>query len=115
MVAAERGRRQHAKRLKIRTVCTFTGAGTLMDSLGSEAARRRLPELLHRAEQGESILIRRRGQPVAALVPAQGGGALQTFNPGLLALRGSGSGCWDQATGSSDAADVVHKLRSEWD
>ncbi|EAQ70240.1 prevent-host-death family protein [Synechococcus sp. RS9909] len=86
-----------------------------MDSLGSEAARRRLPELLHRAEQGESILIRRRGQPVAALVPAQGGGALQTFNPGLLALRGSGSGCWDQATGSSDAADVVHKLRSEWD
>jgi prevent-host-death family protein len=86
-----------------------------MDSLGSEAARRRLPELLHRAEQGESILIRRRGQPVAALVPAQGAGALRAINPGFLTLRGSGSGCWDQATGSSNPADVVRKLRSEWD
>lgn len=78
-----------------------------METLGSEAARRRLPELLERARQGQQTLIQRHGVPVAALVPLdqrhQGG------RQSLLALRGSGRGCWHQ-----DAGELVEALRQEW-
>lgn len=38
--------------------------------MGTLEAKTRLSELLQRAERGEEILIMRRGQPVAKLVPA---------------------------------------------
>ena len=78
-----------------------------MESLGSEAARRRLPELLHRAEQGESTVINRRGAPVAALVPIHQS-PVRT-NPGLLNLRGSGQHCW-----GAKVSEAIEHLRQEW-
>ena len=78
-----------------------------MESLGSEAARRRLPELLHRAEQGESTVINRRGTPVAALVPIDQSPALA--NPGLMNLRGSGQHCW-----GTNVSETIEHLRQEW-
>ena len=75
-----------------------------MLSLGAEEARRRLPELLKRAEAGEQTLIQRHGQPVAALVPLH-----QRFTPqrqALLSLRGSGFGLWGpQASGPQQAGN----------
>ncbi|MCP9911820.1 type II toxin-antitoxin system Phd/YefM family antitoxin [Cyanobium sp. BA20m-14] len=41
-------------------------------SLGVEAARKRLPELLERAAAGERIVIQRHRTPMAALVPLAG-------------------------------------------
>jgi prevent-host-death family protein len=41
-----------------------------MTSIGSFEAKTHLPELLERVAKGERILITRRGQPVAMLVPA---------------------------------------------
>jgi prevent-host-death family protein len=40
-----------------------------MTSVGSLQAKTQLPELLERVVRGEKILITRRGQPVAMLVP----------------------------------------------
>ncbi len=40
-----------------------------MTSVGSFEAKTRLPELLKRVARGEKILITRRGEPVAMLVP----------------------------------------------
>jgi prevent-host-death family protein len=40
-----------------------------MKSVGSFEAKTHLPELLERVAKGEKILITRRGQPVAMLVP----------------------------------------------
>jgi prevent-host-death family protein len=40
-----------------------------MTSIGSFEAKTHLPELLQRVAKGESILITRRGEPVAMLVP----------------------------------------------
>ena len=41
------------------------------ESFGVEDARKRLPELLERASQGERLVIRRHSKPLAALVPLQ--------------------------------------------
>jgi prevent-host-death family protein len=41
-----------------------------MDEIGAFAAKNRLGALLDRVEQGEEIVITRRGKPVAKLVPA---------------------------------------------
>jgi len=79
-----------------------------VETLGAEAARRRLPELLDKAERGIQTVIQRHGVPIAALVPLE-----QRLEPGrssLLSLRGSGKGCWQQ-----DAAQFVDELRSEWE
>jgi prevent-host-death family protein len=43
-----------------------------MTTVGSFEAKTHLPELLVRVAKGESILITRRGQPVAVLVPPPG-------------------------------------------
>ena len=62
--------------------------------LGADEARKRLPELLKRAEAGEQTLISRHNKPVAALVPLH-----QRFTPqrqALASLRGSGNGLWDR-------------------
>ena len=42
-----------------------------MTTIGSYEAKTHLPELLERVAKGEKILITRRGQPVAMLVPPQ--------------------------------------------
>jgi len=42
-----------------------------MTSVGSYEAKTHLPELLERVARGERILITKRGQPVAMLVPAE--------------------------------------------
>ena len=78
-----------------------------MEALGSEAARRRLPELLELARQGKQTVIQRHGVPVAALVPLDQ--RHQGSRLSLLALRGSGRGCWRQ-----EASAVVDALRQEW-
>ena len=69
-------------------------------SFGVEAARRRLPELLERAAAGERIVIRRHRTPLAALVPLAGQAPTdpslrQRQVQSLMALQGSGRGCWD--------------------
>ena len=42
-----------------------------MSSVGAYEAKTHLPELLDRVEQGERIVITRRGVPVAVLVPVE--------------------------------------------
>ena len=68
---------------------------------GVEEARRRLPELLSRAAQGERFVICRHQQPLAALVPL--GDPAQADPPrrqtqiqALMSLQGSGRHCWDR-------------------
>jgi len=78
-----------------------------MESLGSEAARQRLSELLERARRGEPTVIQKHGVPVAALVPIE-----QIPRPRrapLRALRGTGAGCW-----GDEAARFVDQLRHDW-
>jgi prevent-host-death family protein len=41
-----------------------------MDDIGAFEAKTHLSELLDRVEQGEELVITRRGRPVARLVPA---------------------------------------------
>ena len=70
-------------------------------SLGVEAARRRLPELLDRAARGERIVISRHHQPIAALVPLSEQALAdpqrrQRRVQALLQLQGSGRHCWDR-------------------
>lgn len=69
------------------------------ETLGVEEARRRLPELLSRAQTGATTLISRHGRPVAALTPL--GGRIpadpmlrQRRLQALLNLKGSGKDCW---------------------
>ena len=67
------------------------------ETVGAEAARKRLPELLERALLGKQTLISRHGQSVAALVPLN-----QRMLPQrqiLLGLRGSGRHCWQAENG----------------
>jgi len=80
-------------------VTTSPDALNADDALGVEETRRRLPELLNRAQAGATTLISRHGRPVAALVPL--GGRIPT-DPmlrqrrlqELLNLQGSGKSCW---------------------
>jgi len=44
-----------------------------MKEIGAFAAKNRLGTLLDRVEQGEEVVITRRGKPVARLVPARPG------------------------------------------
>ena len=78
------------------------------ETLGVEEARRRLPELLSRAQTGATTLISRHGRPVAALTPL--GGRIpadpmlrQRRLQALLNLKGSGKDCW---TGKAAPAAV---------
>jgi antitoxin (DNA-binding transcriptional repressor) of toxin-antitoxin stability system len=70
------------------------------NALGVEEARRRLPELLERAAAGERFVIQRHRTPMAALVPLAGRAPTdprlrQLQVQSLMALQGSGRGCWD--------------------
>ena len=78
-----------------------------MLELGAENARRRLPELLERAHNGEQAIITKRGVPYAAIVPTD-----QRPEPAgetLLDLMGTGKGLWGDELGA-----WVDKLRDEW-
>jgi len=60
-------------------------------TVGSYDAKTRLPELLRRVEQGESITITKHGKPVADLVPTGSApeGDIQSVIEGIFALRKS--------------------------
>lgn len=45
-----------------------------MREVGSYEAKTHLPELLKAVEQGETIVITRRGAPIARIVPVEQGG-----------------------------------------
>ena len=66
-----------------------------VSTLGVEAARKRLPELLERAAAGERIVIQRHRTPMAALVPLAGQAPTDPSLrrrqvQSLLGLQGSG-------------------------
>jgi len=67
-----------------------------MDSIGVEEARRRLPELLNKAEAGEQTIIRRHNKAIAALVPIWQRPSPQKRN--VLSLRGTGLQTWPATT-----------------
>ncbi|MFV0303230.1 MAG: type II toxin-antitoxin system Phd/YefM family antitoxin [Paracoccus sp. (in: a-proteobacteria)] len=58
-----------------------------MREVGAFEAKTHLSELLAAAEAGESVLITRRGTPVARLVPAGGGDRRQAALARMAALR----------------------------
>lgn len=78
------------------------------NSLGIEQARAQLPSIVAQAHAGKVSVVTRHGKPYAAIVPMDMLPTTQRRS-GLLALRGSGKGLWDQA-----AASEVKKLREEW-
>jgi prevent-host-death family protein len=43
----------------------------MLEEIGSYEAKSKLPELLRRAESGETVTITNRGKPVADLVPSR--------------------------------------------
>ncbi len=65
-----------------------------MESIGTTDVETRLPELLARAERGESFVITRQGQPVARLVPGTepAAGRRAQAAETLRSLRGSLAG-----------------------
>lgn len=79
------------------------------EKIGSEAARRQLPELLERAHGGEPCIIMKRGKAYAVLAsPDQC--RIPSSQGGLLGLRGSGAGLWGE-----EPADNVAAMRDEWE
>ncbi|HUO66232.1 MAG TPA: type II toxin-antitoxin system prevent-host-death family antitoxin, partial [Gammaproteobacteria bacterium] len=66
-----------------------------------------LPKLLEAAEAGHATVITRRGEPVAALVPADAYTAYRQQS--LLPIAGTGRGLWGR-----DSARVLRRLRDEW-
>jgi antitoxin (DNA-binding transcriptional repressor) of toxin-antitoxin stability system len=73
---------------------------------GVESARRHLPELLERANRGESVIITKHGKPYATLVEPQSAGRRRGS---FARLRGSGKGLWGR-----DPARAIDALRDEW-
>ena len=81
-----------------------------MSTLGIEASRRRLPELVAAAHRGETTLITRHGQPYAALVPIDQADTKRDPPVSLLALKGcAAGGLW-----GAEPARTVADLRDEW-
>ena len=80
--------------------------GTAMTTAGVEEARKRLPELLTRANRdGAVTIVTKRGVPYAAIVPVS---HVVRGVRGLTALRGSARGCY------GEAARYVDRMRDEW-
>lgn len=79
-----------------------------MESLGIEATRRRLPELVAAAREGKTTLITRHGRPLAALVPVDDV-ARRRLPTAMRDLRGCATGAWGE-----DPARAVEGLRDEW-
>jgi antitoxin (DNA-binding transcriptional repressor) of toxin-antitoxin stability system len=81
--------------------------GRKPDTKGVEEARKALPAILDAAAQGRITVITRRGNAVAAVIPANG---VATARPAsLLALAGTGKGLWGR-----DAARTIAAQRDEW-
>ena len=81
----------------------YSFRGTVMTTAGVEEARKRLPELLSRANRdGAVTIVTKRGVPYAAIVP------VSHVVRGLTALRGSARGRY------GDAARYVDRMRDEW-
>ena len=80
-------------------------SGRKVDTKGVEEARNTLPAILDAAAQGHVTIITRRGNAVAAVVPASG--ALRPTS--LLTVSGTGKGLWGR-----DPAAAVARLRDEW-
>ena len=78
-----------------------------MNQAGAEEARKRLPELIDRAERdGTVTIVTKRGVPCAAIVPLS---HLQRGRtPKLTALRGSAAGCY------GDVAGYIDESRRSW-
>lgn len=81
-----------------------------METLGIEATRKRLPELVAAAREGKTTLITRRGKACAAIVPASIA-QVEGFSPlAMLQLRGSARGVW-----SRHRERDIATLRDEWE
>ena len=81
-----------------------------MATLGIEATRRRLPELVAAANRGEKTVITKHGRPYAALVPVELVDEVSRKRPAaLLALQGQASGLW-----GGEPSCTVDELRKEW-
>lgn len=78
-----------------------------MKQIGSEQARRRLPELLEKAHRGEPTLITKREKPYAALVPVS---EVRKHGLEFLALRGTGKDVW-----TLEPTEEIRRLRDEWE
>jgi antitoxin (DNA-binding transcriptional repressor) of toxin-antitoxin stability system len=76
-----------------------------IETKGVEEARNTLPAILDAAAQGRITIITRRGNAVAAVVPASG--AVKPTS--LLTLAGTGKGLWGRKS-----AGTVARLRDEW-
>lgn len=74
--------------------------------IGAFEAKNRLSELLRAAEAGRSVVITRRGRPVARLVPADEGGALD-----LAAIRKALTEIRDGIEGRVDVRELVREGR----
>lgn len=79
-----------------------------MDHKGVEEARKQLPALLEAAARGQTTIITRRGQPIAALVPLEAYEHTRRQLP-LVGLEGSGRGFWGR-----DSRATLRALRKEW-
>ncbi len=79
-----------------------------MESLGIEATRRRLPELVAAAREGKTTLITRHGRPLAALVPIDEVDR-RRMPTAMRDLKGCAAGVWGE-----DPARLVEELRDEW-
>jgi prevent-host-death family protein len=77
---------------------------------GLEQARTQLPRLAAEAHAGTQSIITKHGKPYAAIVPLQDAARAANRGAGVLDLRGSGAGLWD-----NDAAAAVIALRGEWE
>ena len=80
---------------------TWTPVRRFMPETRVEEARRRLPELLSRAANGERFVICRHQQPQAALVPLGDQPAIDPVRrqqriQAITGLQGSGRHCWNR-------------------
>jgi prevent-host-death family protein len=73
----------------------------------AEQARQEFPALLSAAANGQTTVITRRGEPLAAVVPLN---EVRTRKPAsLVPLFGSGAGMWGK-----HVSRTIDKLRDEW-
>lgn len=75
--------------------------------VGALEAKTHLSELLRRAENGETFVIRRRGRPVARLVPYDHG----TGRPGLSEIVGNMQRIRSQVEGPCSVRELIEEGR----
>lgn len=95
------------KHCSVRKLYDCTVRDHRMYHVGAEEARKKLPELIGRAERdGTVTIVSKRGVPRAAIVPISH--VSVTAVPKFTALRGSAGGCY------GDVAGYIDELRREW-